>query len=203
MNPFTHHKRGGMSQQRRADHYERRAWFNMQSRCNNPLTPLFERYGGRGIRVLYSSYEQFLSDVGPRPSAQHSLDRIDNDGHYEPGNCRWATRAEQLSNTSRNRRLTHKGKTLTVSEWASILNVKTNTLLYRLKRGWPVERCLECNTDKKRGSKVRSSKLTEQTVAMILSDTRSDSELAAQFGVSRRAIHAIRNRESWKHVEPF
>lgn len=83
---------------------EYRAWQKAKARCYDVNDPGFPRYGGRGITmcdVWRTSFDAFLADVGPRPSASHSLDRINNDGHYEPGNCRWATKAEQRRNQTR------------------------------------------------------------------------------------------------------
>lgn len=76
-------------------------WSNMKNRCTNKNCDKYEYYGGRGIQVCarwQKSFVAFLEDVGERPSLQHSLDRIDNDGNYEPGNVRWATRFEQMNN---------------------------------------------------------------------------------------------------------
>lgn len=76
-------------------------WQSMKKRCNNPKDPFYHRYGGRGIKVCdrwQQSFRDFLSDVGPRPSKTYTLDRIDNDGDYEPGNVRWATPKEQTAN---------------------------------------------------------------------------------------------------------
>jgi hypothetical protein len=83
---------------------EYRAWAALINRCENPQNPRFKDYGGRGITVCErwrSSYETFLADMGRRPSPRHSLDRIDNNGHYEPANCRWATASEQRRNQRR------------------------------------------------------------------------------------------------------
>lgn len=79
-------------------------WCGMISRCENPKETSFVNYGGRGIRICdrwRSDYTAFFADMGPRPSAGHSIDRINNEGHYEPGNCRWATRVQQNNNTRR------------------------------------------------------------------------------------------------------
>lgn len=92
------HTRGG----RNTPEYT--AYINAKARCRNPRTKGFENWGGRGIEFRYPSFEAFLLDLGPKPSPELSLDRIDNDGHYEPGNCRWATRSVQNSNQRRRRR---------------------------------------------------------------------------------------------------
>lgn len=79
---------------------EFKAWVDMRQRCGNPFAREYPYYGARGIRVCerWSRYENFLADMGRRPSAKHSIDRINNDGNYEPSNCRWATKSEQARN---------------------------------------------------------------------------------------------------------
>jgi len=92
-------KHGDTSKGRRTPEWIR--WKGMIGRCTRPSDTGWKRYGARGIKVCErwrNSYENFLTDMGRKPSLQHSIDRIDNDGHYEPGNCRWTTAKEQASN---------------------------------------------------------------------------------------------------------
>jgi hypothetical protein len=123
---------------------EYRIWAAMRSRCNDPKTATFHNYGGRGIVVCerWKSFEAFYADMGPRPSSKHTLDRINNDGNYEPGNCRWATRQEQANNMRTCVRLSHDGKTHTLAEWARETGMSQGALLSRLKRGWSIDRTL-------------------------------------------------------------
>jgi hypothetical protein len=117
------------------------AWQHMRMRCVNPNEPYYERYGGRGIRVCdrwADDFGAFIADMGPRPTPQHSIERINNDGHYEPKNCRWATPREQSLNTSRNRWLEHDGIRLTVPDWAKRIGVNEKTIRNRLRDGWPI-----------------------------------------------------------------
>ena len=119
------------------------SWQSMLKRCRNPRTVQWKWYGGRGIKVCerWLSFETFLADMGERPAGA-SLDRIDNDGNYEPGNVRWATRYEQAMNRRCVLRLTAAGVCLTVVEWSSRTGIKKGTIRMRLLRGWPVERAI-------------------------------------------------------------
>lgn len=118
---------------------EYRAWEAMRQRCLNPNNPKYPRYGGRGIKVCprWRSFIGFLADMGKRPSAQHSLDRKDNDGNYEPDNCRWATRLEQDLNTSRSRLVTYEGRTQHLFDWADELSLNRTVVISRFKSGKP------------------------------------------------------------------
>jgi hypothetical protein len=79
---------------------EYKSWEAMRSRCNSPGSHNYGQYGGRGIKVVtrWDSFANFFADMGPKPTPSHSIDRLNNDGNYEPGNCRWATRSEQNKN---------------------------------------------------------------------------------------------------------
>ncbi len=124
---------------------EYRIWCGMIQRCCNPSDRAFKDYGGRGIGVSQewrNSYECFLANVGRRPSPLHSLDRKNNDGNYEAGNVRWATKTEQSRNCRGNRRLTHDGKTLCIAEWAEVTGLPATVLYLRVYKGWPDSKVL-------------------------------------------------------------
>lgn len=124
---------------------EFRIWTGMKTRTTNPKCPQYHRYGGRGISICerwMNSFDAFLSDMGTCPSDKHSIDRINNDGNYEPSNCRWSTFIEQCSNRRNNRKITHNGLTLTVSEWARRVGLHRTGLKNRLDKGWSVEAAL-------------------------------------------------------------
>lgn len=121
------------------------AWQSMLHRCRNPNNRFYSHYGARGIRVCErwtEAFENFLADMGPRPAAGMSLDRINNDGNYEPGNCRWATSATQGANKRNNRRLEFNGETLTLSQWSRRTGLAKNTIRNRLGAGWPLQEAL-------------------------------------------------------------
>lgn len=120
-------------------------WASMKQRCLNPAHPGYSDYGGRGIAVCpewLDNFTAFLADVGRRPSPGHSIDRIDNDKGYEPGNVRWASRVQQAGNKRVSRQITFEGVERTVSEWAKRFGIHKSTLAKRLDSGWPVERAL-------------------------------------------------------------
>lgn len=114
-----------------------RSWASMITRCTNTKVPSYQRYGARGVKVCdrWKSFSNFLSDMGERPQGT-SLDRIDNDGNYELGNCRWATSAQQNNNSSHNRRITIDGVTKTIEDWSRHSGIEQSTLSHRYKRGW-------------------------------------------------------------------
>lgn len=130
---------------------EYKTWMNIKSRCYTEKAPYFNFYGGRGIRVCNRwlhgedgkiGFECFFSDMGPRPSKKHSIERRDVNGHYEPSNCEWATQKVQCRNTRANRIVDYKGKKQTLVEAVESSGLKYNTVLYRLRRGWSLEDAL-------------------------------------------------------------
>lgn len=121
-------------------------WRGMVGRCHNPREPSFHNYGGRGIQVCEEwrhDFQAFFADMGPKPSPSHSIDRIDNEKGYRPGNCRWTTNTVQMNNTRHNRRIAFRGETLTIAQWACRCALPYDVLLARLGRlGWSVQRAL-------------------------------------------------------------
>lgn len=107
----------------------------MMSRCNTPSDQAYKNYGGRGIRVCerWRDVTLFFEDMGEPPDGC-SIDRINNDGNYEPGNCRWATKKEQLNNRRNNRIVEAFGKSQTLHQWAEEYGIKPRTLDNRLFR---------------------------------------------------------------------
>ncbi len=121
-----------------------RAWAEMIRRCTNPNFIAFKHYGGRGIKVCerWQSFENFLADMGEPPTEKHELDRYPNkDGDYEPDNCRWATKSENMRNTNRNHLVTYQGRTQCLAAWSEELGIPWGRLRDRLgKLGWTVDR---------------------------------------------------------------
>ncbi len=110
-------------------------WQNVRQRCENPRYPRYSDYGGRGIAVCdrWKRFENFLADMGEAPSDK-SIDRWpDNNGNYEPDNCRWATRVEQANNKRNNRLITQDGVTKTLTQWLRDLGISKAGAQYRLR----------------------------------------------------------------------
>ncbi len=124
---------------------EYRAWQQMRLRCLDPKHKAYPSYGGRGITVCQrwlESPQAFLDDMGPKPSPLHELDREDNNGNYEPGNCRWVTRSVNDRNRRSSRFLEFRGESRTVAEWCELLGLSPSVVGHRLQDGWDPERAL-------------------------------------------------------------
>lgn len=120
-----------------------RTWIGLRARCEDPKNSQFPNYGGRGIAVCerWQTFDNFFADMGA-PPAGRSIDRIDNERGYEPGNCRWATQVEQRRNTRINVVLRHDGREQCVAAWADEVGISRKTLQTRLRRGWTVAAAL-------------------------------------------------------------
>ena len=117
-------------------------WRSMLARCNTPSHHAFHYYGGKGIKVCkrWLSYEVFVADMGERPSAEHSLDRIRTAGDYKPSNCRWATRSEQQKNKTTTKRYSNGTFTGTLVECAALLHISKELAHIRFKTWGTFER---------------------------------------------------------------
>lgn len=131
-------------------------WAKLRRRCNNPKDKAYKLYGGRGIKVCDrwdNSFENFLIDMGRKPSPKHSIDRINNNGHYEPNNCRWATLKEQSRNKRTNIWLTHNEETLLIEDWAAKVKIKADVLRHRYRVGWTPEEILSTPLNYRKNNK--------------------------------------------------
>lgn len=119
-------------------------WRGMIKRTTRPSHSEWKNYGGRGIKVCerWLEYRNFYEDMAPSYRAGLTVDRIDVNGDYEPGNCRWATYALQARNKRNNRMITHDGRTLCVADWAGELGIPLDTVYRRVSRGWPLKKAL-------------------------------------------------------------
>lgn len=124
---------------------EYRTWAGIKRRTTSMKDQNSKYYIGRGIKMCdrwTNSFENFLEDMGKAPSPQHTIDRINNNGDYEPGNCRWATHKEQMQNTRFTKWIEFNGERHTQEEWGRITGLGGLTILKRLKRGWTIEEAL-------------------------------------------------------------
>jgi hypothetical protein len=124
---------------------EYRIWSGIKTRCLNPRSEAFARYGGRGVTMCSAwanSFETFLEDMGHRPSPLHTIDRIDNDGPYAKENCRWSDRYQQANNRSSNVRVEINGQCMTMSEAAREYGKTRQHIRDRIEQGWPLSMAL-------------------------------------------------------------
>ena len=123
----------GMAQSR-----EYQSWSHLRRRCNNPNDAQYKNYGGRGIKVCKrwdNSFENFIADMGRAPEGT-TIDRINNEGNYEPSNCRWATASQQANNKRNNKFITIDGITLTYAQWEKRSGLRRGVVSERIKAGW-------------------------------------------------------------------
>jgi hypothetical protein len=120
------------------------AWAHMIQRCENPKNKYFAYYGGRGISVCpeWRKFPAFYRDMGDKPTPKHSLGRIDNDGNYEPGNCRWETQKQQMRNRRTTKWLEFNGERRPLGEWAELHGLPPKIVKDRVAAGWRMDEVL-------------------------------------------------------------
>jgi hypothetical protein len=127
---------------------EYRNWHNMKNRCVNPNVPEYKNYGEKGVTVCdrwLDSFENFLEDMGERPTLKHSIDRIDNNKGYSPENCRWATAKEQSRNNRRNIWFDYLGRKILLVDLAEKTGVNQSVIMRRLRKGLSFEDAIKPN----------------------------------------------------------
>lgn len=133
---------------------EHKTWLSILQRTTNPKLARFPRYGGRGITVCdrwKTNFQNFLDDMGPKPSPSHSIERRDNDGNYAPENCYWATPKEQASNRRSTVWLEYKGETKCMKSWSETLGIEYGILCHRISGAkWSVEKAFETPVKKRK-----------------------------------------------------
>lgn len=169
---------------------EYHSWCAMRQRCYNQRAAKYPLYGGRGITVCVEwqySFETFLEDMGPCPLG-FSIERINNDDHYYPGNCRWASIIEQANNRRNNRIVEFNRERKTVAQWAALLGMERSALSSRLDRGWTLDMAFDPNAS-------RQGKAKLERVAQIIqerSEKRAEVLVCLECGITftRRTIRS-------------
>lgn len=164
-------------------------WAAMLDRCRNPNNPFYPDYGGRGIRVTpaWKDYTVFIRDVGYRPSPDLSLERLDHDGDYEPGNVTWRTSTHQQRNKRDNAHVTVNGETLLRIEWSERTGINHSTIRARLRKGWTPEQAVGIEPP----PEPRGQSITAGGV------TRRVAEWSAITGIKPDAIRTRLRRLGW------
>lgn len=193
-----------------SDTPEYKAWRGMKYRCTNPRCKSYRDYGARGIKVCrrWMRFENFIIDMGSRPSTKHTIERKDNSKGYEPRNCVWATRLEQNRNRRSVRVYTYGGKKLNLAGWASELGVAKSAMYRRAKAGLPPSLMFMPKSEFRRvrcprGERV-ASKLNEKSVRKIRHERAagaSAAQLADKYGISESMVRSVATRKSWAHVD--
>lgn len=179
------------------------SWIAMHSRCNDKSN---KNYGGKGVSVCarWSDFRLFLEDMGERPK-NHTLDRVDPQGNYEPGNCRWASSKEQARNKGCSLRITFKGESVHIQDLIDIYGIPETTIYRRYHQGLRDDDLISrSHRGRMRvGSLSPSSKLCENDVVQIkkmLSEGIGPSKIAEIFGVKQPTISNIKSGITWAHV---
>jgi hypothetical protein len=181
------------------------SWKGMVSRCTDPRNIGFRDYGGRGIKVCerWLNFAHFYADMGDKPTPKHSIDRIDNNGHYEPSNCRWADLEQQNNNRRSSRFITINGATKSVTQWARFVGVPARLIFGRLNKGWSDADAVMTKFMKQRGGGIRAAKLTERQVIDLRKERSGGATLEAlakKYKVGSAQVSRICSRTDWVHI---
>lgn len=171
----------------------------MRQRCQNTSTKSYKDYGGRGIKVAgeWEDFSRFLSDVGAKPGADYSLERIDNDGDYRPGNVRWATKLEQAHNKRNNRHITANGVAKTMAEWSRELGCKPAAILARINAGMSETEAVITPIPERPNAKLD----TEKAIQIYLQKGITPAQrLADQYGVCKKSVLNIFHRRTFRDI---
>jgi hypothetical protein len=177
----------------------------MRGRCNTPTNRNFPAYGGRGISVCkeWGSYEAFREwALSNCYSDALTLDRIDNDGNYEPNNCRWATYSQQARNTRRNIVISYGGEALPLVAWAERTGLPYAMLRSRYRMGWKAAEILGKVPRVPPARRHPGRKIGEREAIAIKESSLSGVELSKRYGVSRALVSKIRNGLVWGRLPP-
>lgn len=164
-----------------------KVWGSIKQRCYNPKSSAYQLYGARGITMSdewKDSFATFIGDMGPRPTKKHSIDRINNDGHYCKSNCRWALPTAQGRNTRHNHWLTFNGVTLCLEDWCERIGIDHSVIIGRIERGWPIDKVLTAPL----GSKVKKTKPGNQRLYTYKGKVQNVSEWAKEFGIRMETL---------------
>lgn len=192
---------------------EYESWSGAKKRCYAPKTKSYKTHGARGIKVCegFHSFENFYTELGTRPSAVYSLDRIDTNGHYScgkcdeciknewPSNCRWATIKQQANNTRRNKLIEIDGTAKTLAEWCGgSATAKYKRAVVRIRKyGWDPKDAIE--VDKNPAVRKRT-KLRKDQVIEIFFASGTMASIASEYGISDQTVCDIKNGKTWSRV---
>lgn len=184
-----------------------RSWAGMKNRCLNPNEPAYRNYGGRGIKVCerWMEFTNFLADMGERQVDQ-SIERLDVNGNYEPGNCIWADDQTQGDNRRDTVRITVDGVTKTLKEWSAITSIPRANIYFRLKSGWPPKRLFDPTYTQLDPNRRNARKLSWEKADEIRQFHRtsglSHRAVAKQYGIAKSMVGVIVNNKCWVITKP-
>lgn len=172
------------------------SWMKMLSRCRNQNDKSYPQYGGRGIDVRYTTFQEFLGDVGQRPGPGWTIERLDVHGHYEPGNTQWILKGLQSRNRQYHLLLTYHGKTQPAWQWAEEVGIPVNTIRTRVHRGWTDEQVLTTPPQQGKKPGAQQHSFVRTTLLTYQGTTQSIRAWAQTVGLSEITL-AGRLRRGW------